>query len=685
MSAAADHRANSQRQDRGEPVAAALLAVTLGSAAATGVYAALRLGMPGLASVSEIWHLYWNYEASNVARVLLRGGHDRALLAVAALIGVPVAATILAASDRRPVGQALVWGAIGTVLGGTLGWLSSRYGITPAAAAPFVPALAAMSFGTVLPTMLVTRNPARRSKTLRGVTLERVDPIPHDRLMTRAARTGRVPFAGQLLPAGAELKHILGLGTTGTGKSQAIHHAVEHAVRSSWTVICVDPSGGYAATHPRRNDLVFNPADQRSAEWDLLADVRSRADIGLIADAICPAAAGDFFSSAANKILRAVLLSAKRRNATSPEILHLLVNDLTKTALAAAIGNLSGSGAAEFFDDANAKAFGSILLTLATATERLRPLAEQSSGGLLSLSEFADRAAAAGGQSLFLTYNDDQIAMLGPLYTLMLNVLISRVLSLPPSGDRRILLVADEFDALGGVQEKKVPIGALLSALVRGRKYGLSVLLGAQSLAQIRDVYGRDVAETILENLSTRLILNVSGESAEFASSRLLGESEIEIRERSDSVSHTAGSASNRSESTAHRLTQDRLVLPAQISSLQPLHGYLKITGSSAVLQTHWPHHEWPELRTAFIPAELAGWGEEPLPEPAAADPIDQAEPINDEPVPDPMALLRAAGVISGENSSPDAGAPVGIIGGASDDNGDDLDEALQALGYEYA
>ncbi|MGE4337898.1 MAG: type IV secretion system DNA-binding domain-containing protein [Pigmentiphaga sp.] len=691
-----DHRSRTQRLERGEPVTAGVLGLSLGAAVAVGAYMLLRFGWPGLASPTEIWYLYWNYDSLNVSADLVHDGHEKALLFVAAAFGVPMSSVVLAAADRRPMGQVLAWGSIGALLGGVLGMCGTWLAITPGVMAPFVPALAALSFGAVLPTMLVNRTPARKSKTLRGVTLEKVEPISPAKLMEQAARTGRVPLAGQLLPKGAEQKHTLCLGSTGVGKSQVIHHCLEYASRSGWTIICIDPSGAYASTHPRKGDIIFNPDDRRSARWDILADIRKPADIGLVADAICPPSTGDFFASAANKILRAVLLSAKRRGATSAEVVILLVNDLTKNSLRESIGHLEGSGAEEFFDDANSRAFGSILLTLSTSAEKLRPLAEQAEGRWLSLSQFVGEADTRPG-SLFLTYNDDQISILGPLYSLMLNVLISRVLSLPPDEERRVLLVADEFDALGGTQEKKTPIGSLPSALVRGRKYGLSVLLGAQSLSQIRDVYGREGGDSILENLSTRLILSVSGETAEFASSRLLGEAEIEIRERSDSVSHTAGAASGRSESTNHRLSQDRLVLPAEINSLPPLNGYLKVTGSSVVQRIHWAHYGWPELRAPFIPVASAGWGE-PAPETpeslagvgdehdnvAAVPPARGADVTKaDAPAPDPMALLREAGVISGPASEPDDGDPVGIISGADDD--DALDEALDALGYEYA
>src|SRR5690606_35351413 len=96
--------------------------------------------------------------------------------------------------------------------------------------------------------------------------------------------------------------------------------------------------------------------------------------------------------------------------------------------------------------------------------------------------------------SLFLGASPDNMLRVQPRYALMFQQLIDlNSRALPQPGDRRTLVVLDEFARLG-----LAPVLAHAFAWVAG--YGLRLLAVLQSPSQLRALYGPDVTEEILTN-----------------------------------------------------------------------------------------------------------------------------------------------------------------------------------------
>jgi type IV secretory pathway TraG/TraD family ATPase VirD4 len=105
-------------------------------------------------------------------------------------------------------------------------------------------------------------------------------------------------------------------------------------------------------------------------------------------------------------------------------------------------------------------------------------------------------------------------------------------------------------------------------------------VLGVQSIAQVRGIYGDAEAQTIVENCGNTLILRCSaserGGTAEFAS-RLIGKREV-IRQQ---ISRTRASgwfsqAHSTQTRVAHHAVEDA-VMASEIEQLPDLTGLLKI------------------------------------------------------------------------------------------------------------
>jgi type IV secretory pathway TraG/TraD family ATPase VirD4 len=149
---------------------------------------------------------------------------------------------------------------------------------------------------------------------------------------------------------------------------------------------------------------------------------------------------------------------------------------------------------------------------------------------------------------------------------------VNATLSLPADRVRRRWLMLDEVASLGRVQ-------SLSDALTKGRKYGLCSIMGLQSVSQLRDVYGKDGAQTLLSCLSSQLILRANDpETAEYAS---LGLGECEVLRESI--------AKGKHRTVTEQRHVERLVLGSEIQGLANRIGYLRLSGQDIVRRVKIP------------------------------------------------------------------------------------------------
>jgi type IV secretory pathway TraG/TraD family ATPase VirD4 len=164
-------------------------------------------------------------------------------------------------------------------------------------------------------------------------------------------------------------------------------------------------------------------------------------------------------------------------------------------------------------------------------------------------------------------------AALAPLMAAWIGIIANETLSLTPDPDRRLWLVLDELAALG-----QVP--ALADALSLGRKFGLCVLAGLQSTAQLDQLYGREASITLRACFRTLVVLGISRTDPDTAEmlSRALGDREVTRADESRGLGDQGYSRS----ATARRVIE-RLLLPSEIAGLPDLSGHLAIAGTSSI------------------------------------------------------------------------------------------------------
>jgi hypothetical protein len=461
---------------------------------------------------------------------------------------------------------------------------------------------------------------AEKEETTRGSTLA---PAADVAKKVRASKAPtQLSLGGVPIPVSAEPYHFLFSGATGTGKSVGIGALLEALRARGDTAILVDSGGDFLSKHYNADtDFVFNPYDDRCIGWSPTAEMQGAWDATAMARSIVPDGTGEAkeWNGYAQTFVASVLRKLWETN-------RLTLKDFLYYVQAASIPELTEllAGTAAASQLAADKTFGSIR-TIAgnyVAAYDYLPTDQET----FSVAEMI-RAEHSG--VLFVTYRDDQLDSLRNLIACLLDVAARTILSLNPDPNRRIWLIIDEFASIGKVQ-------SIEAVATKARKAGGCLVLGIQSVSQLKDRYGEHGAQTILSCLSTWLVLRCSdADTAEYMS-KYIGEAEVKRTQQGTSTSDSGDSQSWNEQSATQRV-----VLGSQIQAFANLTGLLKLAGDFPVCSVKLPLPKNREsVHTAFKPRDFRA---RPLlalsapPAPAAAAPV-AAEAAAPAPSPAPAA-----------------------------------------------
>ncbi len=374
---------------------------------------------------------------------------------------------------------------------------------------------------------------------------------------------GRIRIGGVPIPPEIEPLHILVSGSTGTGKSQMISGILDTIRARGDRAIVADPGGQYMSRWHADGDTILAPLDARSVAWSPFAEMRAAQDADRIARSMIPSIEGQ--SDAAQWQLYSqglVAAALQRLHESQAGTNSALVHTLTIAKSDEIESVVRGLPAQTLFDTGAAKMVASVRGIVGSYLPPYRFLPPDAGGDAWSIRRWVE----AGDGWLWMPYRDSERAALAPLIAAWIGEAVSAVLDLEPSRERRVWLILDEAPLLGRVQ-------ALADALTNGRKYGLRAILGVQSIAQLRQAYGRDGAQVLLSCLSSALVLRVGDAETADAMSRMLGDRQIRREHESRQLSLAGGA------SASEHITIERAVLPSEIQSLPDRRGYLRLAG----------------------------------------------------------------------------------------------------------
>jgi type IV secretory pathway TraG/TraD family ATPase VirD4 len=476
-----------------------------------------------------------------------------------------------------------------------------------------------------------------------------------------ARRGTRLTLAGIPIAPEDETKHFKLIGTTGTGKSTAIHELLSAALARGDRAIIADPDGGYLARFydAARGDVILNPFDGDARKWDLFGEVTNDYDVEQLARSLIPDS-GDsdrIWGEYARTFFSAVTQQAIVAGARTDGELYRLITGASAEELRVL---LAGTAAGPFLEPGNEKMFGSVRSIASSAIRPLKYTMRQQAAPFSVRQWVREGAATSGGGqggALFLPYKAGEIAALRSVISAWMRIGIFEAMD-RGNGDQRLWFVVDELDALG-------EIDGLKDALARLRKFGGRCILGFQSIAQVSGTYGKGIAETIVENCGNTVILRCSasehGGTSEFAS-KLIGQRE---------VVHTTLSKTHRpsemwaSTTSSEQLRIEPAVMASEIERLPDLTGFLKLASIP----------DWQAVR--LTPMSDAAPVRPRRPSVVASPPIPVVAPPRSSPAPraavtkrarQPKAATHRASPVAPSETPAEGAAPPELAARAKDD-----------------
>ena len=452
-----------------------------------------------------------------------------------------------------------------------------------------------------------------RRKRIRGAELvtagelrRRMRPA-HLRVLDRmpgAARLRPYSIAGIPYPERTETQHTIVSGTTGSGKTVLIADLVSQIRARGERCVIYDKMGSYTRSFfdPAR-DVLMNPLDARAPRWSPFLEARNPRDFDMMAAALIPQqkdTVDPFWVTAARQLFSNGAGVFWKQGVTENKVLvdHLLKTDLTALAKA-----MEGTVAQSIVDPENPKTALSVRAMLTAHLGALEFLPD--TGKPFSIRDWIGKEDGARdtGSFLFLTSRGDQHASLRGLISTWLEIAVNAMLTLAQDDGRRIWVILDELPTL-----HQVP--SLQPGLAESRQFGGCFVLGVQVASALRDLYGRNGAETISGLCGTRVVLAAPDRDTAQWSADSLGRSEVE--EVAEAYSYGANTIRDGVSLTPRRELR-ALALPSEIMRLENLHGYLKFPGPFPVASIRLKYVARGEAAARFVPRE--GDGAAPAPD----------------------------------------------------------------------
>ena len=400
----------------------------------------------------------------------------------------------------------------------------------------------------------------------------------------KCAKSTRIIFGGVPFPDKLHGRHSLILGPTGSGKTTAFYCLIQGIQARGERMIILDPNGDYFSRFAQDSDVLLNPFDRRTVNWDPFNDVHSELDADSMAKALIPPLhnRNEEWASYARTFI-AHCMTACQRNGDSQidSLLEILLSPNQELKRFLDSKYLPG-----FFNDGAVKALASSIFTIGTRLQVFRHVFT----GDFSIRSWINK----GKGNLYLTWRSEQLPVLGPFFTTILEVVLRSLMS----SDRQVptwLLI----DEVGQLEQ----LASLKDTVTFGRGRGIRVVVGLQSNSQLCAIYGPDDTKIILANLSNSLILGSAHHDFEQAKTLADSFGQVEVL----SKQYTNPTNGNGVGSVTSVRRWEPVVRPEEISSLPLGQGFLKLAGSLPAARVTVPNVQPKIITKAFIPRIQGG------------------------------------------------------------------------------
>lgn len=385
------------------------------------------------------------------------------------------------------------------------------------------------------------------------------------------AERKRQIYIGQVpIPGYVETRHVLMVGSTGAGKSQALYQIAEKIRSRGDRALVLDLNGALVSRFGATGDRLLNPLDKRSVKWNPFLDIVDKGDVESLVKATIPTVSGEAeeWRGYARTIMQSMLLKLKGTEDAQPS---RVVYYSTQAGTKELAKLCEGTAAQRYFEKGSEKLLAN---TLTVLSDGVRSWAELQDGGTFSMRQWIRE----GTGWLFINVRDKEFDLMCPLMSSWIWLAITESLSLPEDDTRRLWFLLDELASYNQLPK-------LNEALSKLRKYGGCVVAALQDVAQLDFIYGPAQARSLRNCFSTYISLRCEDpDTADYAARRVGGEQEIE-KERMSTTSAPQSRSQTRSVDAAPR----QALLGSEISQLPDLAAYLKVSGDYSAAKIRIP------------------------------------------------------------------------------------------------
>jgi type IV conjugative transfer system coupling protein TraD len=387
--------------------------------------------------------------------------------------------------------------------------------------------------------------------------------------VTKRKLKAHVPakLAGVPYPFETEQEHTFCAGSTGAGKTQALHSLLESVRARGDRAIIYDPDLDYIRTHYNPDtDLILNPYDERSIGWDPFNDAHELHEFEKLAACLFkePKGADPYWTKAPRGVFIYAAYKLKRAypDAALGDLLRVLFGPIELI-----MHLLQGTPAFDHVSGGKGQRTDSIKSVLADGVAPLIHMTGRESA--FSIKRWVNDPERQGG-FLFLSAPETHIESLRPLLgfctELTMSALLSRDLEFRPT----TWLFFDEVASLGKVD-------ALALGPERIRKFGGALVLGLQQVSQLQETYGHEITQTIIGQCATKLILRCQDPDTAKWMSEQLGRAQM--RRVDETVSYGANSQRD-GVGVTPREELEPVALPEDVMNQPKLQGFIKVSNA---------------------------------------------------------------------------------------------------------
>lgn len=359
----------------------------------------------------------------------------------------------------------------------------------------------------------------------------------------------KIRIGNQKIPEKYITRSLILIGSPGTGKSIAIEQVLQQTLEKT-AMIC-DVSSIFSEKYGSQNDIILTLNSK--INWTPLSEIESPIDAMTISKSLIPDKEGEAeeWNFYAQSLLTSILITALEKNLSHEELSELLVtNDLD--LLKSAIGK---SPCKALLTEGNERMLGSVRAIIGTYLNWWNSLSPTNN-------PISIRKIIQNEKRVYICYTPTERNFFRNLISSWIDIASNQLLSMTPNPSRKVLFIIDEIPLIG-------KINSLPELLSNGRKYGLVLIAGLQSISQFKAIYGNATTESILTCFGNWIILrNSEPETAEYLSRKIGSIRKTKVTESAKNLGMT-WQASSRTETTTE------LVLPSEIMQLKDLNGFL--------------------------------------------------------------------------------------------------------------